>query len=263
VLKRFHDDEEFLKITSWLSGMDIAAQHNDLVARRQSKTGLWFLGSPEYLGWLDSSEATLYCPGIPGGGKTMIVASVIEDLWTKFGADPEVGISFIYCSYKRQHQQSLEDCLAGILKQLLQKLGKLPQSIQNLYARHKTRMTRPSIDELTSLLQSVIISYRKVYLIIDALDEYSQVPGAIAHLLQKIFQLQTSNAINFFATSRTNVPGIKQFFGEKPEVEISAKEEDVRQVLESEMSRMPACITKSPDLQILVKDEIVKAIDGM
>lgn len=113
----------------------------------------------------------------------MIVASVIEDVWNKFKDDPNVGIAFLYCSYKRQYQQTLEGCLASILKQLLHKSGTLPRSIQKLYARQKCHMTRPSIHELLSLLQSVLINYSKVYLLVDALDEYSQMSGALLRLL--------------------------------------------------------------------------------
>lgn len=248
---------------SWLSAMETSVQQNDLMTKRQSETGLWLLSSNEYLDWLGSSRGTLFCPGLPGGGKTMIAASIIEDLWNKFETDPETGFAFIYFSYKRQHEQTLEECLSSLLKQLVQKLEKIPPGIQKLFHRHKNRMTRPSIDELIASLESVIISYNKVYFVFDALDEYSKVPGSLLRLLQEIFQLQSSRSVNFLATSRPNIPGVHQFFQGKPEIVISAKEEDVRKVLDSAMSEMPTCITKSPNLQALVKDEIIKAVDGM
>ncbi|KAK3373969.1 hypothetical protein B0T24DRAFT_282622 [Lasiosphaeria ovina] len=111
-LNKSHDDEEFLKVMSWFSTMDTTKHHNNFIARRQKDTGRWFLGSWEYHEWLESSNGTLFYPRLPGGGKTMIAASIIEDVGTRFEMSSEIGIAFIHCSYKRQHEQTLEDCLA-------------------------------------------------------------------------------------------------------------------------------------------------------
>lgn len=243
--------------------MNDAAWHNDMLARRQGNTGQWFLTSPEYRRWLELVNGTLFCPGLPGGGKTIIVASVIEDLRNKFRIERGVGIAYIYCSYKRQHEQTLENCLASLLRSLVQQLDKIPLSVQNLYRQHKNLMTKPNVDELTDSLQAVIDIYHQVYLIVDGLDEYSKAPGELMRFLGKIFQLQSKRNVAFLATSRPNIPEIKRVFKETPELEISAKEEDVRQVLENAMPGMPTCISSSPDLQALVIDEITKAVNGM
>lgn len=262
-LARYNEDEEFLQITSWLSAMDVAAQHRDLITRRQNDTGHWFLGCHKYRDWLDTPGATLFCPGIPGGGKTMIAAAVIEDLWNKFQSDPGVGIAFIYCSYKRQYEQSMEECLASILKQLLVKLDRMPCSIQNSYHQHKSRLSKPSIQELILMLQTVTSSYSKVYFVVDALDEYCTAPNMLVLFLNEIAQLQLSRDVNFLATSRPNIPNTTCFFEGKPAVEICAKEEDIRKVLENEMPGMPTCISNSPELQDLVKEKIIQAVGEM
>ncbi|KAI0427227.1 hypothetical protein F5Y09DRAFT_350585 [Xylaria sp. FL1042] len=43
-------------------------------------TGKWFLESPKYGHWLQNDGQTLFCHGIPGGGKTVLTSVVIKQL---------------------------------------------------------------------------------------------------------------------------------------------------------------------------------------
>ena len=79
-LGKHHNDEERRKIEDWLFPFDFAAQHNDFNGRRQEGTGQWLLNSKEFRTWLDGTEQTLFCPGIPGAGKTIITSLVINEL---------------------------------------------------------------------------------------------------------------------------------------------------------------------------------------
>ena len=101
-------------------------------------TGQWLLDSPDFLTWLEGSKQTLFCPGIPGAGKTILTAIVIDDLYNKFQDDGTVGIAYIYCNFRRQHEQMTEDLLASLLKQLSQKRSSLPDSVKALYTSTKT-----------------------------------------------------------------------------------------------------------------------------
>ncbi|KAG5809640.1 hypothetical protein H9Q74_005480 [Fusarium xylarioides] len=262
-LHDFNEDQEFTTITAWLSSLQNAAQHNDVLTRRHSGTGKWFLTSQQYVHWRESTRGTLFCPGLPGGGKTVIAASIIGDLLHRFEPEDRVGVAFVYCSYKRQHEQSVEACMASLLKQLVHQLPKLPPTIRSLYRRHKNNQTRPSLDEIAQALQAVIDSREQVYLVVDALDEYSKTAGDLTSFLEGIFQLQSERNANILATSRPNIAGIRRYFKNGMELEISAREKDVRQVLENAMPGMPSCISSKPPLQKQVVDGIVKAVDGM
>lgn len=262
-LNKALDDQDFEKFASWLSDLNMSSHHNDIISKRLSGTGRWFLQSTTYLHWLDSQNDILYCPGMPGAGKTMMAAAVVEDLRNRFDSDPSVGVAFLYCSYKRQQEQNVDSYFAELLVQLLQGLDTVPQYLQTLYERHKRLKSKPGIDELGVAIKSVCASYSNIYLVIDALDEYSKMPGALTELLEEIVILQSLHNVNFLATSRPNISGARQIFNGKPKIEIRAQEEDIRKVLDSEMSHMPSCIARDPKLQAMVKEEITKAIDGM
>lgn len=67
-------------ILEWLTPIDYAPQQNDFISRRQEGTGKWLLNSNEFQEWTSQSKRTLFCPGIPRAGKTIITSIVIEYL---------------------------------------------------------------------------------------------------------------------------------------------------------------------------------------
>jgi len=150
-LLRAQHDQEHEVILNWLTSIDYTFQHNDYINRRQLGTGQWLLDSVEYQDWLKSKQ-TLFCPGIPGAGKTILTAIVVDDLTTRFSSDPTTGVAYIYCNFRRQDEQKAEDLLASLLKQLTQVQSSLPDSVKSLHDSHKDKRTRPSFDEISRTL---------------------------------------------------------------------------------------------------------------
>jgi hypothetical protein len=98
-LLRVQHDQEHQTILKWLIPVDYASQQRDYIKRRQLGTGQWLLDSEEFQTWLKTEKQTLFCPGIPGAGKTIITSIVIDDLFAKFQNDVSVGIAYIFCNY--------------------------------------------------------------------------------------------------------------------------------------------------------------------
>ncbi|OJJ81299.1 uncharacterized protein ASPGLDRAFT_68634 [Aspergillus glaucus CBS 516.65] len=134
-------------------------------------TGQWLLESTKYQGWLKSDKQMLFCPGIPGAGKTILTAVVINDLMMQCFTNQTIGLAYIYCNFQWKDKQKAEDLLASILKQLSQCQSSLLESVKELYEQHKDRWTQPSLDELSTALQFVLVTYSRVFFIVDALDE--------------------------------------------------------------------------------------------
>ena len=259
--------EENEAILDWLTPIDYAPQQSDFIARRQEGTGQWILESEKFQEWLAKSEQTkseriLFCPGIPGAGKTIITSIVVDHLYSKFQNDAKVGIAYIYCNFLRQQEQKLEDLLASLLKQLVQQKRSMPDIIKNLYKHHKDRRTRPSIEEVSKALYSIVADYSKTFIIIDALDECQVANGSRKKLLSEIFSLQTKIGISLFATSRF-VPEIMKNFEDCVSLEILASDEDVQRYIDGHILQLPSFVLRSPDLQEEIKTEITKAVKGM
>lgn len=96
--------------------------------------------------WIDGVEPTLFCPGIPGAGKTFLTSIVVHDLHEKFDGNPEVVVACLYLNYKRHAEQTIENLLASLLKQLVQGRPELFSDLESLYTSHNERRTRPSVD---------------------------------------------------------------------------------------------------------------------
>ena len=88
------------QILDWLSPDDYSAQQTDLFRRCNGGTGQWLLSSHDFKLWLRGERLTLFCPGIPGAGKTMLTSLVVHSLQEMFGHDASVGIAYVYCNFK-------------------------------------------------------------------------------------------------------------------------------------------------------------------
>ena len=254
--------KEHLAIVEWLTPIDYAPQQSDLISRRQEGTGQWLLDSDEFQGWLNQKHQTLFCPGIPGAGKTMITSIVIDNLCTMFKNDSSVGIAYLYCSFRQQQDQKPADLLASLLGQFVQGQPSVPNSIKSLYGRHKDKRTRLSFGEILKALLSIMASYSRTFIAIDALDECGISNGGCRKLLSEIFNIQAKNGTSLFATSRF-IPDITEEFKGSPSLEIRANDGDVRRYLDGNISQLRPFIFRKPDLQEEIKTEIVKAVDGM
>ncbi|CZR68455.1 related to 2-5A-dependent ribonuclease [Phialocephala subalpina] len=214
------------------------------------------------LTWLETDKQTLFCPGIPEAGKTILISIVVEELTARFHDDESIGIAYLYCNFRRQDEQKIDDLLASLLKQLVESQLSLPGTVKDLYDRYKTKQTRPSLDEVSRAIQSVAALYSRVFIIVDALDECQTSDGCRSIFLTEIFKVQASSGANVLATSRF-IPEITEKFDGSILLEIRASEEDVRRYLDGHMFRLPGFVNRSLELQDEIKTGIVLSVKGM
>jgi Cdc6-like AAA superfamily ATPase len=261
-LHQAQDAQERQIILDWLTPINYASQHNDFITRRQEGTGQWLLDSEEFRTWLNTDKQTLFCPGIPGAGKTILTSIVVEELTSRFSNDPTVGIAYIYNNFRRQEEQKIDDLLACLLKQLAGSQPSPLGTIKELYNQHKAKRTRPSLDEISRCLQTVTIPHSKVFIIIDALDECQVSDGCRQRLLLEMFSLQANYKVNLFVTSRF-IPEITTKFQGNISLEIRASKEDIEMYLDARMSRLTPFDDWNQQLRNEIKVEISEAVDGM
>ncbi|OAP55828.1 hypothetical protein AYL99_09980 [Fonsecaea erecta] len=255
-------DQDRQALLNWLTSVDYAPQQNDFIGRRQGGTGRWLLTSNEFRDWVGRSNQTLFCPGIPGAGKTMSTAIVIDELCNKFQNDSSIAIAYVYCNFRRKHEQRALDLLENLLKQLIWRQDLVPQSVQRLYEEHCRKRTRPLIDTISKTLQSIIPSYSRTFIVIDALDECQVKDGEQERFLAELLSLQTQTGINLFVTSRF-IPGIEKKFRESIRLEIRANDEDLSTYIDHHMGELPSFVSRNEELQKNIKTAIIKAVDGM
>ncbi|RSL54244.1 hypothetical protein CEP54_009975 [Fusarium duplospermum] len=239
------DNEQRLGTLDWLTPLDYAAQQQDFISRRQPGTGKWLLDSKEYQNWLATAGNTLFCP---------------EDLTTRFLGDKKTSIAYIYFNFRRHNDQKLINLLACILRQSIQHLDRIPDSVNALETKCNNR--RPSLDELVRTLQSVAAGFSRVFIVVDALDECQASEGCRARLLSELFELQTKCGVNIFATSRF-IPDIIDTFEHVTKLEIRASNEDVERYVKGRIEHLQPFVRRNKQLQEEIKLGISAAVDGM
>lgn len=260
-LQKDRDHAKHLLIMDWLSSADFTAQQLDHIQRRQKDTGAWFLNSQEFTGWVHGSHQTLFCPGIPGAGKTMMAAITVDHLQNTFQTSG-IGVAYLYCSYNSREPQTTSSLLAAILKQLAQENSSNAKPVYNLYDAHEQRKARPPDQKVFDALQAVISSYDNVYIVLDALDECSDADTDRSRLLNFCFALQQQPGLHLMATSR-HIPDIVNRFTHASRLEIRADPLDVKRYVEGQIGRLPKCIQRDRDLQGRIATKLAEVADGM
>jgi Cdc6-like AAA superfamily ATPase len=192
------------KILDWLSPIDYAELQSDTFRKHQKGTGEWFLKFTPFIEWLKGKKKTLFCSGIPGTGKTMIASIVVNLLKTSF-PDDKTGKAFVYCIYKRQDNQEVDDLLASLLGQLAVWQSIVPKSIRELYYKHQQgEKPRLSRNEIREALCDIVKTYSRTFIIIDALDE-CKTDRIRNELLSEVYKLQEISDTRLMVTFRTSV----------------------------------------------------------
>jgi Cdc6-like AAA superfamily ATPase len=201
----------------------------------------------------------LFCPGIPGAGKTFITSIVIDHLHTNY---KKFNVAYLYCNIGQQGQQTPESLLGSILKQLVQGRSPFPKVIKDLYDQHKAKRSRPLLKEISEVLQSIISPDSRTFIIIDALDECQNHDKCRDILLSEVFTLQDKARLNIFATSRPQEVEAK--FSEGIVQEIIATAGDIETYLDGQISLWNQLHKHNlDDVRNKIKTEISRTADGM
>jgi Cdc6-like AAA superfamily ATPase len=254
--------EADLRVLNWLTPIDFGPQHSDYLRRRQSGTGQWLLDCEIYQRWVEQPRQTLFCPGIPGAGKTILSSIVIDNLESRFFTDPTTAVVYIYCNFNRQAEQRLEHLMSSLLKQLAHNIPSLPPVLSKLHKEHTKKQTTPTLEEVSMALCTVTATFARIFIVVDALDECQVADNCRIRFLQQLFNLQTQRGVSMFATSR-HMPDIERHFSSSLTIEIRASEEDIEKYLKSAIPRLPRFLAERHDLQNEITQTISQIVDGM
>jgi Cdc6-like AAA superfamily ATPase len=259
-----HDDATIQRkreILEWICPGDHFIQHRDYIDRRQTETGEWFLQDPRYQEWVQSEQSTLFCPGMPGAGKTMMAALVIDQL-LRSEHEAERPVVFIYCSYKRQSEQSIKHMLSTLLRQSVDFHEGVPPIVQEFCKVHARKRTTPSTQELEQILRDVTKDLLGITILVDALDECEA--RTCRSLLSTIEALRAHCKVRFLGTSRP-LPEIQSHpaFLSNPSLEVRASDSDVELYVRSRVSEFRSPIASKANLLEVLVSSIVNATRGM
>lgn len=207
----------------------------------------------------------MICPGIPGAGKTILAATVIDHLLERSASDSSIALAYVYFNFRRESEQTFEELLAMILRQLVKsrKLGS--KTLREGYENRSigSNMARPNLKLIRDGLHETTGDIPKVYIVVDALDECQVQGGTRTRFLSELIDIQKKNGPNIMVTSRF-IPEIDlEETSMRETLEIRANQDDIGQYLQSRMHELRPFARKRLDLQREIIDTISTTVEGM
>ncbi|KAK6971547.1 ankyrin [Favolaschia claudopus] len=226
------DAAKRLAIIEWLSPLNFFIRQQDISRTRQLGTGEWLLKDPQFKKWELGTGGVLWCSGISGAGKTVLVSLVVDHLTMVQAKNSDIGVACIYFNHKETRPQRVENLLAALWRQLVFKQPLGPAS--DLYAQLEEKKTKPTSTEMQKVLLHALQRFKQIYIIIDAIDEHPEKEWqGLAGILTKL-----SKNINLLVTARPHIAPNREF-SQISRLEIQATTKDLEVYIKAQIEASP------------------------
>ncbi|KAJ7303833.1 ankyrin repeat-containing domain protein, partial [Mycena albidolilacea] len=243
-----------LDFLDWLSPINFFPRQEDIFRVRQKGTGEWLLVHPHFQEWKSGSRRTLWCRGIRA-------SIVVKHLSDEYENNKEIGVACIYLNHKDVDDQTPSKLLAALWRQLVhgRDVGFIAKK---LYQQHREKRTMPSLEEVVHMLSSSLKELSKVFIIVDAVDEYPELQRGI--LLKHLAAIGSN--VNLMITSRPNI-SLKLFsFPNLETLDIHATKEDLQRYIDAQIDSSPRLhvhVKALPKLREEIHAKIIGSVGGM
>ncbi|KAK6984941.1 ANK-REP-region domain-containing protein, partial [Favolaschia claudopus] len=248
-----------LAMIEWLSPLNFFIRQQDISRTRQPETGEWLLKDPKFKKWESGTGGVLWCSGIPGAGKTVLVSLVVDHLTNAQAKNPDIGVACIYFDHKETQVQTQENLLAALWRQLVFKQPLGPAS--DLYARLVEKKTKPMSKEMQKVLLHALQRFKQIYIIIDAIDEH---PEKEWHGLAVILTKLSKNT-NFLLTARPHVVP-NMVFPQISSMEVQASTKDLEVYIKAQIEASPHLsqyVADNRGVETKIFSVLCNSVDGM
>ena len=233
---------------------------------REQGTGMWLLESPEYQGWSRTENSKLWLHGIPGAGKTVLAATIIEEVLrtTSIGH----AVAFYYCDYKHSETQKPSCVLGSLVQQLAKQAEQCFEKVQSFCDQRNPEYEDDfeyDSQELQALILSMVPTFERVTILVDGLDECESNTAEVSELLVGLHCEDNATNIRILLLSRDEID-IRDCLAAYTQVSISAQSSDLRLYVGAEIEsriRKNKLRIKDPDLKEHIIQQLVNGAEGM
>lgn len=163
--------------------------------------------------------------------KLTCIRSLVIDHLEHLARESKSGLSYIYCDYKDPEQQSTENIVGAIIKQLLIQIPQIPDSVVSR-CRDRMNAGKPlSLGDASELFSIICAQFSRVYICLDALDELQE-----SNLRRILKWIQDGPSVHIFLTSRPHIQDVVlEYLESQHTVIVRANESDIRRFIEHEI----------------------------
>ncbi|RPA75620.1 hypothetical protein BJ508DRAFT_311810 [Ascobolus immersus RN42] len=218
----------------WVSPPEFLSDYEEARELKEEGTCEWLLADTTFNAWKDFGTPLpgvfgvkgwdkevdlsrfLWVPGHPGCGKTVLCASVIEELKLQSGASDNLqSVFYFFFNHNTPTKQRTDSALRAVLGQLLQQFQRnreILDRISFVIGRQDGGQLVASERELEELLSLCLSTIGRVYLVFDGIDECKD-DAKFMKSLQEIAK-KTNSDIRFLLFSRPHVKALHEAFPE-------------------------------------------------
>ena len=188
---------------------------------------------------------------------------MIDSLCDQAGEE-DIAVAAFYCDFISQHDQTINNVVGAILKQLVGR-GGIPKDLREAFqkAKYEVGGRGPRLVDLMGMLRTTIASLSRVFICIDALDEC--LPKCLAELFESLRDIvRESSTAKIFLTGRPHVgEDVRRYFSKAVVIPISPNRDDIRNYVEMRLNRDAEPEAMSNDLRVDIMRVIQENISDM
>ncbi|KAJ6016290.1 hypothetical protein N7540_010881 [Penicillium herquei] len=260
-----------------------ASEHLTMIQRMKAPvpgTCEWLVKLEEYINWRDGDSQISWLIGGPAMGKTVLSAYVIQNLiemnkearaegFIRYDSDDNSRdqepwlVAYYFCDSSSSKQTSLNGILGGLLRQLLRDGKKVFAKSRGIGI--ETVFEKNSLDTLWNFFRDILDKIsRKVYVIVDGLDECDSAKQFL-DLLSSDIQMQRIGAhVKFMISSRRE----QRFERYVEDLAVSLNlspsnvESDVHKVIRQKLGKSTLSMTVGSEKAKEIEDALIKNSGG-
>jgi len=259
--------KEKARVLDLLCPVAIQAQA-DLAWRRQRKKGTasWIFNDAGYNSWMtNSNSSSLWISGKLGSGKTVLLATVVGELYAKPPSD-NAQVAHFFCRHDDPQSPLARNITGSIARQLISNLDAESELLQSLAKDLPPETADVDRERVMSALEQHIPTAHRIFIMIDAIDE-CQVNEA-SDVLADLRSLLGHPNINVCISTRSDASVFQSVY---PELRIdyhasmanSAMAAEIRTFIDNEFGRRRHIRQLEPALEDLIKEVLASTADGM
>ena len=199
-------------------------------------------------------------------GKTILCSTIIERVRETCNNNSDYELAFFYFDFNDKAKQTIEGFVRSMIVQLSAQRSSIPDEVKTLYDRHEKSKQEPSRSSLIDTFMSLLRSSRKLYLLLDALDESSEQEDML-NLIARIIALeQQSSGISLIITSRRERlidEVLGNLVSEVVPIQGDKVDADIELHIEQRLSKDPKLSHRPPALHEEIKEVLTKKANGM
>lgn len=260
--------KEVTDAIDWISPYDFRQEQDEIFSKYKEGSCDWFFNSAEYQKWLRVSGSILFCPGLPGVGKTVLTSAIVNRL-SSYPNYPtglqRIGIAYVFLHHYRCEHDGEDTVIASLLQQLIRGCFPLPEWLMKTTGSGRTYLCDTD-NGIWEYMTSVCQHYDRVFILLDGVDEYDGRSGygrkETGRLLSNLIDLSKELGVSIFATSRPDdatVLALRHWTS----LEVPSNTEVVKRLLSTRLAILPAVIQQDESLQRHIHEKVSKASNGL